>query len=80
MIDSMNRTYGKFRCLLPALICVENVRIGHSRIWRRGRDLNPRGGFKPPTRLAGERLRPLGHLSMGGISRHVYVIRSGFQG
>ncbi len=30
---------------------------------RRGRDLNPRGGFKPPTRLAGERLRPLGHLS-----------------
>jgi hypothetical protein len=32
-------------------------------IWRRGRDLNPRGSFKPPTRLAGERLRPLGHLS-----------------
>ena len=30
---------------------------------RRGRDLNPRESFKPPTRLAGERLRPLGHLS-----------------
>ena len=30
---------------------------------RRGRDLNPRGGSTPPTRLAGERLRPLGHLS-----------------
>ena len=34
-----------------------------SLLWRRGRDLNPRGGSTPPTRLAGERLRPLGHLS-----------------
>ena len=34
-----------------------------SQRWRRGRDLNPRGSSKPPTRLAGERLRPLGHLS-----------------
>ncbi len=25
--------------------------------------MNPRGSYKPPTRLAGERLRPLGHLS-----------------
>ena len=31
--------------------------------WRRGRDSNPRYGFRPYTRLAGERLRPLGHLS-----------------
>ena len=31
--------------------------------WRRGRDLNPRRSYKPLTRLAGERLRPLGHLS-----------------
>ena len=31
--------------------------------WRRGWDSNPRYGFKPYTRLAGERLRPLGHLS-----------------
>src|SRR5512136_2769101 len=31
--------------------------------WRRERDLNPRSGFKPDTRLAGEPLRPLGHLS-----------------
>ncbi len=30
--------------------------------WRRGRDSNPRSGF-PLTPLAGERLRPLGHLS-----------------
>ena len=31
--------------------------------WRRGRDSNPRYGFKPYTPLAGERLQPLGHLS-----------------
>src|SRR5439155_18795557 len=31
---------------------------------RRGRDLNPRYEFCPYTRLAGERLRPLGHLSV----------------
>ena len=40
------------------------------RRWRRRRDSNPRGSF-PPTPLAGERLRPLGHvsadLSNGGI-------------
>ncbi len=30
--------------------------------WRTGRDSNPRDG-SPPTPLAGERLRPLGHLS-----------------
>ena len=31
---------------------------------RRGRDSNPRYGFKPYTPLAGERLQPLGHLSV----------------
>jgi hypothetical protein len=31
--------------------------------WRRGRDSNPRRGFKPLTPLAGERFRPLSHLS-----------------
>ena len=30
--------------------------------------MNPRGSYKPPTRLAGERLRPLGHLSFGPAS------------
>ena len=30
--------------------------------WREGRDSNPRGSFTPPTRLAGERFRPLSHL------------------
>ena len=39
--------------------------------WRRRRDSNPRDGF-PPTPLAGERLRPLGHVSVGGyiLARH----------
>ena len=32
--------------------------------WRRERDLNPRSRFKRDTRLAGEPLRPLGHLSV----------------
>ena len=31
--------------------------------WRRWRDLNPRGSFKLPTRLAGGRHRPLGDTS-----------------
>ena len=31
--------------------------------------MNPRGSYKPPTRLAGERLRPLGHLSISLIGR-----------
>src|SRR4051812_28503123 len=31
---------------------------------RRGRDSNPRWGSKPHTRLAGECLQPLGHLSL----------------
>ena len=35
--------------------------------WRRGWDSNPRGGF-PPTPLAGERLRPLGHLSKAPVT------------
>ena len=39
----------------------------YNKIWRRGRDSNPRYllGYTP---LAGERLRPLGHLS-GLVSR-----------
>ena len=36
-------------------------------IWRRARDLNPRGGLSPPTRLAGEHLRPLGQPSGLGV-------------
>ena len=36
--------------------------------WRRERDSNPRSPFKGDTRLAGEPLRPLGHLSVSNIS------------
>ena len=35
-------------------------------VQRRGRDSNPRTGFNPVTRLAGECLQPLGHLSGQG--------------
>src|SRR5687767_11526200 len=38
--------------------------------WRRGWDSNPRDGSTPPTPLAGERLRPLGHLSTSGDGRN----------
>src|SRR5690242_7008213 len=37
------------------------------RSWRRARDLNPRGDLSPPTRLAGEHLRPLGQPSGIGV-------------
>jgi hypothetical protein len=36
---------------------------GFAEIWRRGRDLNSGYRFCQYTPLAGERLRPLGHLS-----------------
>ena len=36
--------------------------------WRRERDLNPRGGFTPPNRLAGGHLRPLGHPSIHALT------------
>ena len=39
-----------------------SIRLEKSEPWRRGRDSNPRYGL-PYTPLAGERLRPLGHLS-----------------
>src|ERR1700730_3598411 len=35
---------------------------GRIRMWREGRDSNPRGSSTPPTRLAGGRFRPLSHL------------------
>ena len=40
--------------------------------WRRGRDLNPRWGFKPHTRFPIVLLKPLGHLSAG--RRPFYLI------
>ena len=41
--------------------CADSLAAGRG-LWRAGRDSNPRDGYKPPTPLAGERLRPLGHL------------------
>jgi hypothetical protein len=42
--------------------------------WRRGRDSNPRGSFRPPIDLANRPLQPLGYLSVyggrGGIRTH----------
>jgi hypothetical protein len=44
--------------------------------WRRRRDSNPRDGF-PPTPLAGERLRPLGHVSVFAyLSSLVRILRA----
>ena len=39
--------------------------------WRRGRDSNPRYGFRPYNGLANRRLQPLGHLS--GRGKHLFV-------
>jgi hypothetical protein len=36
-------------------------------IWRRGRDSNPRYGYKPYTHFPGVLLQPLGHLSGKGF-------------
>ena len=46
---------------------VSPASAGTASEWRRRRDSNPRDG-SPPTPLAGERLRPLGHVSEGTSS------------
>src|SRR5215471_18733135 len=38
-------------------------------VWRRGRDSNPRSGYKPLTHFPGVLLQPLGHLSWQRSSR-----------
>jgi hypothetical protein len=38
--------------------------VSYSLAWRRGRDSNPRYGFRPYNGLANRRLQPLGHLSI----------------
>ena len=63
---SIQLSYGRAGCakspkmmlhfLLDMKICFKH--------WRRERDSNPRWGYKPHTPLAGERLQPLGHLSV----------------
>ena len=45
--------------------------------WRRRRDSNPRTSH-PVTPLAGERLRPLGHVSAGGSIPFSYILTSRF--
>ena len=68
-----------YRCCLPALAGFANYRRertngtaidGRRRLvpasilnWRRGRDSNPRSGYKPLTHFPGVLLQPLGHLS-----------------
>ena len=42
--------------------------------WRRERDSNPRWSYKPHTPLAGERLQPLGHLSVS--RQEAYIVRA----
>ena len=64
-----SRTLGRREAKVVAKQMVGSWRPGPCE-WRRGRDSNPRDGFKPPTPLAGERLRPLGHLSKNGPSRN----------
>ena len=51
-------------------------RLSESR-WRRRRDSNPRDGF-PSTPLAGERLRPLGHVSADHSSQSCRKEQAGF--
>ncbi len=43
-----------------------SIQLSYGRKWRRRGDSNPRCGYKPHTPLAGERLQPLGHLSVCG--------------
>ncbi len=46
--------------------------------WRRERDSNPRWSYQPHTPLAGERLQPLGHLSLiDGMPASIPTGRSG---
>ena len=40
-------------------------------VWRRRRDLNPRGVFRHPTPLAGEPLRPLGYFCMPMLLEYI---------
>ena len=46
-------------------------------MWRRRRDSNPRTSH-PVTPLAGERLRPLGHVSAGGSILFPWIVTSEF--
>ena len=47
--------------------------------WRLGRDSNPRYGYKPYTPLAGERLQPLGHLTVLFPGKEIMARPGGFE-
>ena len=53
-----------FELPTPWFVARYSIQLSYGRVvlWRRERDSNPRWGFSH-TPLAGERLRPLGHLS-----------------
>ncbi len=51
--------------LYPSIIKNYSKSITYINLWRTDRDSNPGDGL-PPTHFPGVRLRPLGHLSVGG--------------
>ena len=71
--DDAIRIMGSKNTLLRTLVAAKGGKSAGTGVpgfipkWRRRRDSNPRDGF-PPTPLAGERLRPLGHISAAGSS------------
>lgn len=56
----------RFELPTPWFVARYSIQLSYGRVdfWRRERDSNPRWDFSH-TPLAGERLRPLGHLSVG---------------
>ena len=60
--------------LYPAELRARNFDAMHPVEWRRERDSNPRWGYKPHTPLAGERLQPLGHLSLINTARMLPIM------
>ena len=78
----MTKAVTSWKCLPVAFILVATVAapalsqqgsprdyVQHP--WRRGRDSNPRYGFRPYNGLANRRLQPLGHLS---VARNLYLM------
>ena len=55
-----------FEPLTTWFVARYSIQLSYGRKWRRRGDSNPRCGYKPHTPLAGERLQPLGHLSVCG--------------
>ncbi len=61
----------RFELPTPRFVVWYSIQLSYKRMvqqwwWRRERDSNPRYRLSQYTRLAGERLRPLGHLSKAG--------------